>query len=1096
MLCFLLTACTKKEAKRFQKIDSSYTNINFRNDLKSTPELNILTYLYYYNGAGVAAADFNNDGLVDLFFSSNQGQDKIYLNKGNFRFIDITETANITNEGNWSTGVTHVDINADGLLDIYVCKAAQYRSLKGRNLLYVNQGPNQDGIPVFKEDAENYGLDFSGLSTQAAFFDYDLDGDLDLFLMNHSVHPNNSYGKGAQRQKFDSRSGDRLYRNDSLNFVDVSQEAGIFQGKIGYGLGLAVSDIDRDGYPDIYVGNDFYENDYLYNNQKNGSFKEVISTDSRKMGHTSHFSMGNDIADVNNDGLVDIVTVDMLPGNLERYKTSGLEFPFSIYNNYLRNGYAPQYMQNTFHLNLGDINFGEVGHLSGISATEWSWSALLADYDNDGFKDLYISNGIKGATNDMDFIKFISNDAIQKGINQGMTQEDLALIDKIPEIKISNYIYRNLGGLRFQEVTEEWTDKEASFSNGCVYADLDNDGDLDIVVNNVNANAFVLENRTNEKPEGNYLKVSFKGKEGNPFGIGAKIMAFREEMPIYQENFITRGYLSAVPPILHLGLGRDTIIDSLKVIWPLGKQQTLMNIRANQTLEVREIDATENLPSTVAGQSRTLENVDNLISYYHKENPTIEFSRDPLVPYAGSNEGPDISVADINNDGLEDIFISGAKNQASVLYVQNSSGSFESFQKTLFAEDAKSEDTSHVFFDANEDGNLDLLVGSGGNEFTSGKPLSPRLYLNTGSTLEKDTLQFAKIEVNVSKIEAIDFDSDGDMDIAIASDQVPREFGKTPEQYLFKNDGLGNFKDVSSTMSEEFRRIGNVKDMVWNDLDSNGYPDLIVVGHWMPVSIFLNDGRTLKLQNKNGLGKSNGWWNTVKVDDFNNDGHMDLVCGNWGLNSKLKASKEKPLTLYNYDFDGNGKIDPIVTYFHGNIETPFASKDELVKQMPYLNKKYLSYKDFAKADMADLFSKEKLEKAEKKKVYELGTVYFENTGKGTFVKKMLPTIVQASTIEDIAVDDFNGDGFTDMLLVGNNFEISTQLGRMDALHGVILQNDRNGGFVWGGKQGFDIPGPARNIDKIRVLEQDFYIIGINNSSPIFLMKKSDEKKDI
>jgi len=1088
----LFISCTKSELKRFRKLKASETGVQFKNELIPNTQLNILTYLYYYNGAGVAVADFNNDRLPDLYFTSNQGFDKLYLNQGKLKFKDVTTDANIEELNTWSTGVTHVDINSDGLLDIYICKASGYRALKGKNLLYVNQGLNDDGIPTFKEDAASYGLDFSGLSTQATFFDYDLDGDLDMYLMNHSVHPNNSYGNGSLRKGYDPKSGDILFRNDNQKFVDVSYEAKIFQGKTGYGLGLGISDINTDGYPDIYVGNDFYENDYLYINQKDGTFKEIVSSDSRKLGHTSHYSMGNDIADINNDGLADILSMDMLPRNPVTYKTSGLDFPYYTYENYLKNGYAPQYMQNTLHLNLGNTSFSEIAHLAGVSDTEWSWGGLLADFDNDGHKDIFVSNGIKGATNNMDFIQFISNDLIQKKIDKGMSVQDLELTKKIPETKVPNYFFKNLGNLKFEDTTKEWFNQEPTFSNGAAYADLDNDGDLDLVVNNVNEKAFILENQNVLGANRHYLDISFEGTKQNPLGIGAKVLAYYDNEKIYQENFTSRGYLSATPPTVHIGLGEMNSLDSLKVIWPNGRCQTLKQIKVDQRLTVNISDA-----PNVHTYNRNRRNktyftaIDSLVSFKHRDRTSIEFLRDPLIPWANTNEGPDVSIADVNNDGLDDFFIGGAKDQASQMFIQKDSGAFDETQNDLFAEDSKSEDTSHVFFDVDNDNDKDLLIVSGGNEFKSGKPLHPRLYHNENGNFTKDTLQFSDFEINSSKVLVEDFNNDGHIDVLITADQVPWQFSVSPKQYLFQNDGKGNFKDVSSIISEEFQDIGNVKDAAWVDLDNNGFKDLILVGHWMPISIFYNDGKSLKLQKTNSLQNTQGLWNCILTGDFDKDGDTDFVAGNWGLNSKFQASEKEPITIYNYDYDANGTKDPVITYYKAGKEIPFSSKEALVKQLPSLNKKFLSYESFANASLEDLFSKEKVKAASKKQIFELANMYFENNGKGGFLGKKLPPIAQSSIVHDIALEDFDNDGFNGIILVGNSYEINTQLGRMDSSHGVFLKYDKTTGFTWNSAAEIDISGPARTIKPITIQKRKCYIVTMNNNRPIFFTKTAE-----
>ncbi len=1086
----LIFSCSSNEPKTlFVQKKPTQTGITFSNALKSSPELNILNYLYFYNGAGVASGDFNNDSLPDLYFTSNQGPDKLYLNKGGFKFKDVTAPANIKNDSGWTTGVTHADINNDGLLDIYVCKVGDHGSIRGQNLLYINKGTNANGVPTFEESAVKYGLDFIGYSTQAAFFDFDLDGDLDMYLLNHSVNPNRSYGKGTKRKMTDAMSGDILFRNDDGYFVNVSKEAGIFQGSIGYGLGLAISDINNDGYPDIYVGNDFFENDYLYINQKDGTFKETISQDPTKMGHTTHFSMGNDIADVNNDGLADILSLDMLPENLETYKTSGLEYPYPVYQQYLKNGFAPQYMQNALHINLDGENFGEIANLSGIDATEWSWGALFADFDNDGYKDLFISNGIQGVTNDMDYINYISNTEIQKTIEKGLSDKDMELIDHLPTKKVQNYFYKNNGGMTFSNVTDIWSQKSESFSNGCAYADLDNDGDLDLVVNNVNESAFVLENTLNE---GNFIKIAFDGTPKNRFGIGAKAIVYQKSNKALQENFATRGFLSAKDNRLNFGVGKDSIIDSIQVIWPDGRFQTLRNVHANKTLTGSRKDASGNYYKEAPAKSNSqfLAKTE-LLDFVHDEQPSLDFDRNPLVPFSYSNEGPSLTVGDVNKDGYDDFFISGAKKQASALFLQDGKGSFSQSQQELFELDEINEDIDQAFFDADMDGDLDLIVVSGGNEFAKGKPLQPRIYLNQNGVFSKKEKLFGTIEVNASKVEAVDIDNDGDQDICISSNAVPTKFGEISRQYIVRNDGNLNFTDITSSYAPDFETIGNVKAFVWTDLDGNGFVDLVIAGHWTPITIFLNNGKQLVKQTGNGLDNTNGWWNCIKLADMDHDGDQDILAGNWGLNTKFNASLDKPVTLYINDFDGNGSIETVMTHFHGDKETAFSSKDELAKQMPFLNKKFLFYKDFAKASLEELFGRENLEKAAKRKVYLLETSYFENDGKGNFSPKELPLIVQSSTVNDIYIDNNDEKTTNEILMVGNNFEISTQLGRLDASHGLVLQNDEEGNIYW--KENLNISGAARKIEKVNRNGNEELIITLNNDSPVFLIKKQNNK---
>ena len=1083
-LLLLLMSCGKTvEDKLFKKLPSHVTGVEFSNKLSKSPELNILNYLYFYNGAGVITADFNNDGLIDLFLSGNQMSPALYLNQGNLKFeklqLDLDEDS-----GNWNTGITQVDINNDGLLDIYICQAAGYRALKGKNKLLVNQGLDEYGNPSFEDQGAEYGLDFSGLSTKSVFFDYDLDGDLDMYLLNHSVHPNLNYGKGSNRTKIDSLSGDRLYENINGHFADVSKKAGIYQGKSGYGLGVSISDINLDGYPDIYVGNDFFENDYLYINQKDGTFKEVISNDDKKLGHTSHYSMGNAISDINNDGYPDIVSLDMLPENLYTYKTSGLEYGYPIYQQYLKNGFAPQYMQNTLHLNNTGSSFSEISYLAGISSTEWSWGPLLADFDNDGHKDLFVSNGIKGATNDMDYMNFIANEDIQRRIDAGMKNTDMPLIDEIPEKKVSNYFFKNNGDLTFTDTTSDWFEHEPTFSNGCAYADLDNDGDLDIVINNLDDEVFILENTLLKK---NFIKVKLKGEIKNRYGIGSKVYVYTSGGQQYQELFPSNNYLSSGSNELIFGMGQDSIIDSLIVVWPDQTIKKLNHVKANQETLISYEKGLDSIKSRKRDPIHFYHNNSGLsIDFVHEEKQTLDFSREPLVPFAGSNEGPTISVADINEDGLDDFFIGGAKTQTSRLYLQNENGTFTESQTELFQSKSINEDVASAFFDVNGDGYQDLLVASGGNEFLNGPPLKPRLYLNVKGKFIEDETAFEDIYLNASKIAPYDYDNDGDLDVVITSDLVPSKYGETPLQYFFLNDGNGKLTNATTEVVPQLMNLGNIKDAIWTDIDGDGFTDLLVVGHWMPITIFMNDGKKMESLESLELSESNGWWNSIKAVDVDNDGDQDFIAGNWGNNTKFKASKEKPITLYNYDFDSNGQKDPLITYFHGDTQTPFSSKDELVKQIPSLNKTFLSYDSFAKASILEIFGNNSLKNADKKFVFELRSCLFLNEGDGRFTKQPLPLIAQASSIQDITFNDFNNDGYKDLLVVGNTFEISTQLGRLDALHGLILYHSKKIENPYDGDyQMLEIDGAAREIQEIKLNKKKAFIIARNNDSPIF-----------
>ncbi len=1092
----MLSISCKKEKRLnlFVLASASHTGVSFTNELKDTPQLNILRYLYYYNGAGVAVGDFNNDRFEDLYFISNQGENQLYINQKNLQFKEVTPEV-LKDKKGWSTGVTIVDINNDGLQDIYVCKVSNYRGIKGKNKLFVNQGTDKKGIPKFIENAAAYHLDISSFSTQASFFDYDLDGDLDMYLLNHSVHPNRTYGRGSKRNQIDSLSGDRLYRNDHGTYKNVSTEAGIFQGAIGYGLGIATSDVNNDGYPDIYIGNDFFENDYLYSNQKDGTFKELITKNQKHIQHTSHFSMGVDIADLNNDGLSDIVSLDMLPEDLTTYKSSGTEFGFSIYNQYLKNGYQPQYMQNALQLNRGNADFSEIAFYSGIAATEWSWAPLIADYDNDGYKDIFISNGIKGATNDMDFISFIANDNIQKRIDQGMTKEDLALINELPSKKTENYFYRNKGDLTFENVSNTWLDNVASYSNGAVYADLDNDGDLDIITNNINENAFIYENKSDQQAvHNNYLQLKLKGSKDNRNAIGTKVSVYTQKNIQVSEVFTTRGYLSSVSPIVHFGLRNETKIDSIKIHWADGFTSVQKNVKANQLIYI-ERDKEATYVKTKEEHSTLLINDNIGVKFKHQDFETKDFNTEPLAPYANSNEGPHLTVIDINKDGLDDIFIPGGRFKTGTMFLQQVDGSFATSKQQGLELDKRFEDVDQSFFDVDGDGDIDVLTVYGGNESYSDYQSTPGVFINEKGVFVKKQGAFPDIVMNASTVKISDIDHDGDVDVFIGSNGKAGKYGIIPKNYLFKNNGDGVFEEITLSAAQELYTMGTIYDAKFIDVNNDTFDDLILAGHYMPITIMINDGKgCFKKQHNSSLNSTNGWWNCIEVSDMDNDGDLDIIAGNWGLNSRLIASEQEPIRLYLNDFDDNGKIDPIVTYFYKGKETPIATKDELVKQIPQLNKKYLSYTSFARADFQDYFSTSKINQAEKKEVYTLSTMYFENTGNLSYRAQELPWEAQISSVHDILIDDINNDQYPDIILGGNTYEINTQLSRLDASFGVVLLNDQKGNFESYEQSNFSIKGAVRSIEKIKIKDSAYLLFGINNDSlqVIKKIKNNDE----
>ncbi len=1082
----LLAACRSSDTTPylFEVMEHEQTGLAFSNKLTPTPQLNMLKYMYFYNGAGVGAGDFNNDGLIDLFFASNQQQNTLYLNTGNLHFKDVTAEAKIPRDSGWSTGVSVADVNHDGLLDIYICRVGNYETLHSHNQLLICTGI-KNGIPQYEERAKEYGLDFSGFSTQAVFFDYDLDGDLDMYLLNHSLRYNSTFApRDSYRNTYDSLSGDRLYRNDNGHFTDVTRESGINSTVIGYGLGVAVADINLDGYPDIYVGNDFHENDYLYINQRNGTFKDSLT---QQIMHTSQFSMGVDVADANNDAWPEIITVDMLPSDPYILKRSLGEDEYNVFNIKIKNGYHYQYARNTLQWNRGNGQFSEVGLYAGIYATDWSWSPLWVDFDNDGLKDLFVSNGIPKRLNDIDYVNYISNDEIQQKIRSGNMQErDMALIKNFPEIKLPDRFFRNQGNLLFEDEGKLIRNGRPSFSNGAVYADLDNDGDLDIVVNTIDDPVILYRNMASERKQNHYLQVNLQGPENNPRAAGARVLVFAGRNIQTYEKYPVKGFQSSGEIPLLIGLG-NTKPDSMLLIWPDNTYQRVhqpdssrISFTYSRGLPVFDYRLLRDFyPNTLQPMQDLTPQTG--IRYRHVENHFVEFDREPLIPHAVSTEGPALAVADIDEDGLEDVFIGASKGEKKVLLMQQPSGKFIPSEQPALANDSTYEDVDACWVDINNDHFPDLVVASGGNEYY-GKDsfLLPRVYLNDGKgRLTKQQDAFHDIYVTQSCVVPFDFNGDGYTDLFIGGRAVPWDYGKTPRSYLLENDHAGHFRDVTASYAKDLEWVGLVTNAVWVDIDKDGDKDLILSLEWDGICAFINNNGHFT---KQWLTTKKGWWNFILPCDIDGDGDIDLIAGNLGLNSRLTASEKEPVRLYYEDFDGNGKKEQVLTYYLEGREIPFANKGELEKQMPILKKRFLHAGDFAKASLEELFTREKLESAQVLTADYFSNAVLINQGNMQFEVKALPWEAQISPYRDGVILDANNDGRPDILLAGNFYDNNIQMGRYDADLGTILVNQGKGAFRCEKVNGLWIKGQVRHIRQLRLQKRNAFILARNNDS--------------
>ena len=1087
-LLFLAACSAKKEVKDplFRSLGSKSTGIDFRNELVYTKEFNLFKYMYFYNGSGLGAGDFNKDGKTDLFFGSNQGQNKLYLNQGELKFSDKTTEAAIPDDSGWTTGISVVDINNDGWSDIYVCRVGNFETLKGKNQLLVNKGNNKEGVPVFADEAAAYGLDFSGFSTQSAFFDYDLDGDLDMFLMNHSVHQNGTFKPRAEFvNTFHPLSGDRFYRNDNGKYSDITREVGIQSSAIGYGLGIVISDLNLDGYPDIYIGNDFHENDYLYINQGNGIFKDEGR---ERLMHTSQFSMGVDAGDINNDGWPEIVSVDMLPADPYILKRSLGEDTWDIFNFKIGAGYAHQYTRNNLQVSQRNGLYSETGLYSGVAATDWSWAPLWMDFDNDGRKDLFISNGIPKRMNDIDYVNFVSNEEIQQRINSNsMDDKNMALISKFPEIKLPNKFFTNQGGLAFRDDENRVEDNAPSFSNGAVYADFDNDGDLDIAVNNINAEALLYENQTAKKEDHASLRLKLEGPTGNLNAIGSRVILYSGKEIRTWDKYPVRGFISSMETDLLIGL-KNTKIDSMFFVWPDNHFERIvpdtlkgeMTLRYTTGLPVFDFSRIRDFyPLTTSPVTDITKSTG--IDYLHTENRFAEFDREPLLPHMFSTESPALAVGDLNNDGLDDVFIGGARNKADVIYLQQSTGRFVRSIQPVLEADSVYETTDAIWADLNNDGYTDLVAVSGGNEFY-GEDVhnQPRVYLNSKEgILRKKEEAFTGLFLTAAAVTANDFTGDGFTDLFIGSRTIPFEYGKIPSSYLLVNDGQGKFTDRTDQYAPELKQAGFVTSAQWLDMDGDKKNDLLCTYEWgVPTVWTWQENRLIKKE----LTNNKGWWNFMLPVDLDKDGDLDFIAGNLGLNSRLKASKEEPVRLYVNDFDNNGKNEQVLTYYLGGKEIPFANKAELEKQMPGLKKKYLYAADFAKARLNELFSPDKLKSSVQYTADYFSSAVFINKGNLQFELIALPYEAQLTELRTAAVVDANKDGLPDILMGGNYYENNIEMGRYDAGYGSLLLNRGQGQFATEALNGLTIKGQLRHMAPVMINKQPAYFLAMNNDT--------------